>query len=128
MRHPLGRRSGAPMPSDDQPDCPLSPRQQTRNVLLYASLWVLIYLASLVTYIGVIQANLLKPLDFDDKMANLPAGVYLWATPLAVLVVWYFPQVRLLRPLLIGSFLFTAGMSAVVTAAILARDATVVLS
>ena len=41
-------------------DCPLAPRQQTRNILIYGANWALIYLASPVTYVGLVQAALLK--------------------------------------------------------------------
>lgn len=116
------------MATDDQPDCPLSPAQQTRNVVIYALIWGLIYLASPVTYIGVLQATLLKALAFSDTQANLPAGVYLWATPLAVLVIWYFPQVRRLKSLLVGAFLLTASMSAAATAAVLVGGRQAVLA
>lgn len=116
------------MPTDDQPDCSLSPAQQTRNVVIYALIWGLIYLASPVTYIGVLQATLLKALEFGDTQANLPAGVYLWAAPLAVLVIWYFPQVRRLKSLLVGAFLLTASTSAVATTAVLSGRRQAVLA
>ncbi len=98
-------------------DCLLPRQQQRRNLLIYGANWGLIYLASPVTYVGVVQAAFLNRLEFDTTMANLPTGVYLWTSPLAVLIVWAFPQVRMLKPLLIGSFLLTAGMGGLVTAA-----------
>jgi phage shock protein PspC (stress-responsive transcriptional regulator) len=99
--------------------CPLTPRQQTRNLLIYAGNWSFIYLASPATYVGLVHATLLKKLGFSDAMSNLPAGVYLWATPLPVLVAWLFPQVRQLKPLLITAFLAVGSMGALVTTAIL---------
>src|SRR5262245_10290796 len=115
------------MRTDDHADCPLPPRQQTRNLIIYAINWGLIYLASPVTYVGVVQANLLDRLGFTTADANLPASVYLWTTPSAVFVAWYFPQVRLLKPLLAGSFVLAAILGGVVAAAIVLLDRTAVL-
>lgn len=95
-------------------DCPLPASMQTRNLLIFAANWGLIYLASPVTYVGVFQATLVDTLQFTNKQANLPAGVYLWTTPLAVLILCRFPQVRMLRPLLVCAFLAAALLGAVV--------------
>ncbi len=104
------------------PDCPLPTRQQTRNVLLYATNVALIYLASPVTYVGLVHGALLKRLQFSDAVSNLPAGVYLWTTPLPVLVAWYFPRARQLKPLLIGSYLAVALVGAMTTVAVWLLD------
>src|SRR5262249_38362261 len=101
------------------PAGPLSPRDERRNILVYAANWALIYLASPVTYVGLVQATLLDRLGFDRRGANLPAGVYLWATPLAVVVVWLFPRDRQLRPLLVASFLSTGVLGGLVAVAVL---------
>jgi len=103
-------------------DCPLPADQQTRNVLLYATNVALIYLASPVVYVGLVHAALLKRLEFSNTVSNLPSSVYLWTTPLPVLVAWYFPRVRQLKPLLIGSYLAVAVMGAVVTVAVWLDD------
>src|SRR5262249_11215939 len=71
-----------------------------------------------------VQANLLDRLGFTTADANLPASVYLWTTPSAVFVAWYFPQVRLLKPLLAGSFVLAAILGGVVAAAIVLLDRT----
>lgn len=92
--------------------------QQTRNVLLYAFNVALVYLASPVLYVGLVHGALLKRLQFSDAVSNLPGGVYLWTTPLPVLVVWYFPRVRQLKPLLIGSFVAVALVGAFTTVAV----------
>jgi MFS family permease len=104
--------------SPTTPDCPLSPREQTRNILIYAATWALIYLASPVTYVGLLHAALLKRRGFNDTISNLPGGVYLWTLPLPILVVWLFPQVRQLKPLLIASFVVMAGTGAISAAAL----------
>src|SRR3954467_7348810 len=97
----------------DHGDLPVS--QQTQNVLLYALNVALLYLASPVVYVGTLQAVLVNKLNFPNWVANLPGSVYQWATPLPVLVTWYFPQIRLLKRLVIGSFLVVALMGAVTT-------------
>jgi hypothetical protein len=107
---------------------PLTARQQRRNVLIYAANWALIYLASPVTYVGLVQATLLDRLGFASREANLPAGVYLWTTPLAVAVVWLFPRAGQLKPLLAAAFLVTAALGAFVTLAILYLSAGVILA
>lgn len=104
------------------PDCPLPPATQTRNLLIFAANWALIYFASPVTYVGVIQATLVDRLGFTNKEANLPAGVYLWTTPLAVLILCRFPQTRMIKPMIVGAFLATAAMGLVVTLVLLSEN------
>jgi hypothetical protein len=112
--------AGRPDTLSPTPAGPLSPRDERRNILVYAANRTLIYLASPVTYLGLVRATLLDRLGFDRRDANLPAGVYLWATPLAVVVVvWLFPRVRQLRPLLVASFLSTGVLGGVAAAAVL---------
>jgi hypothetical protein len=109
-------------------DCPLTPGEQTRNIVLFAINVGLIYLAAPVTYVSLVHAGLLDSLGYSATIANLPSGVYLWTTPLPVLVVWWFPQVRLLKPLLIASFLAIAVMGGVVMAAVLVLGREMVLA
>jgi len=99
--------------------CPLSRRDQTRNVLIYAANWGLVYLSSPVTYVGLVQAALIDRLGFGSRAANLPAGVYLWSMPLAVVATWLFPRVRSLKKLIVGALLSAAVMGCVVAASIL---------
>lgn len=99
--------------------CPLSRRDQTRNVLIYAANWALIYLSSPVTYVGLVQAALIDRLGFGSREANLPAGVFLWSMPLAVVVIWRFPRVRSLKRLMVGAMLSAALMGCAVAASIL---------
>ncbi len=82
-------------------DCPLSAEQQTRNIFFFAGFWCLFYLAAPVTYVGVTHANLLKELGNTDTMANLPHAVYQWLTAVPVLAAWFFPQPKMLKPLLV---------------------------
>jgi hypothetical protein len=121
------RREVAPAPAA-VPGCPLTPAEQTRNIALYAANIGLVYLASPVTYVGLVHGGLLNRLGFSDTIANLPASVYLWTTPLPVLVAWYFPQVRLLKTLLVVSFLAIAVMGALVAQAVVFLGPNLVLA
>jgi hypothetical protein len=114
--------------ADVTADCPLSPREQTRNILIFAANWSLIYLSSPVTYVGIVQATLVDRLGYGSQAANLPAAVYLWSAPLAVVVIWLFPQVRSLKALLVTAFLSTAVMGGVVAAAVLLLSAEAILA
>ncbi len=109
--------------ADDEPattaDCPLTPRQQTRNLIIYSTNIGLVYLAAPVLYVGIVHAALCQRLGASDKLSNLPSTAYLCATPIPVLVAWYFPYVRLLRRVLSTTYLIIAGMGALVVAALL---------
>jgi MFS family permease len=106
-------------PVEAEADCTLPHSAQTRNMLLYAFIWAMIYSASPVAYVGLLQANLLKDQHFSDTSANLPAGAALWFGPLSILVVCRFTQVRLLKPLLVFFFLLTGAMGGIVAAVLL---------
>ena len=97
-------------------DCPLSASLQSRNMLCFAGLWCLIYLTAPISYVGVTHANLLHDLGNRDTVANLPHGVYQWMTGFPVLVAWFLPQPRLLRPLMVVSLAAKAVITAFVTA------------
>ena len=72
-------------------DCPLSIRQQHRNLVRFAVHISLIYLAAPIVYVGNLDAILLNKLGYSDKVANLPASAYLWTSaPFLVLFTWYF--------------------------------------
>ena len=103
-------------PTDD--DCPLSPAQQARNIFCYAGFWCLVYLTAPVTYVGLTHANLLKELGNSDMVANLPHAVYQWLTALPILVAWFFPQPKLLKPLLVWPLVCISSITAAVALAI----------
>jgi hypothetical protein len=116
---PSGGTSASPAAGPPAGDgCPLAVRDQWRNLIIYAANWGLVYLASPVLYVGVTQATLLKRLAFSDTLCNLPASIYLWCSPVPVLVAWAFPQVRLLRPLIVTALLAMGAMGLVVAAAL----------
>ena len=99
---------------------PVVRRLQTRKSCL-AGLWCLIYLTAPVSYVGVTHANLLHEFGNSDTVANLPHAAYQWMTGLPVLVAWFLPQARWLKPLLVGSLAAKAALTAVVAAAIWLR-------
>jgi MFS family permease len=110
-------------------DCPLSTRQQTRNLLIFGINKSLIYLAGCVLYVGNIDAVLLKKLDYSDKIANLPTTAFFWTTaPFMILFTWYFCQVRMLKPMLAGAYLVMAGTGALMVAALLQPTSSIVLA
>jgi MFS family permease len=99
-------------------DCSLPAVSQTRNIYCFAGFWCLYYLAAPVTYIGLTHANLLKDLGNTDTVANLPHAVYQWLTAFPILVAWFFPHPKLLKPLLITSSLGMATITGVVAVAL----------
>ncbi len=103
----------APSPADS--DCPLSAREQTRNLLLYGANVSLVYLAAPVLYVGMTQAVLCEKLGGSKTVSNLPTTVYFWMTLLPIAVAWYFCAVRHLRPVLVGTYTGIALTGAVVT-------------
>lgn len=99
-------------------DCPLAVRLQMRNVYCSAGLWCLIYLSAPVSYVGVTHANLLNGLGTPDKIANLPHAAYQWMTAFPVLVACFFPQPRLLKPLIMGALTIKMLATVMVAAAL----------
>ena len=88
-------------------DCPLSAREQTRNVILYGVNASLIYLASSTLYVGSVQAALFEKLGKTKTLSNLPITLYFWTMPLPIVVAWYFCSVRHLKRVLIVTYLLT---------------------
>src|SRR3982751_1932280 len=77
--------------------CPLDPRDQMRNLALFASCTGLIYLCAPLLYVGVTQASLCNRLGASDANSNLPATAYFAMTGTPVLVAWLSPYVSALR-------------------------------
>jgi len=73
---------------------------QLRNGLVFMIATSLTYLIAPVTYVGVLHATILDSLQASDTVANLPEAVYLWVTPLPLLIAWFWPSPQLLRPML----------------------------
>jgi hypothetical protein len=100
-------------------ECPLTEREQTRNLVLVGVNTGLSYLASPVLYVGVVQAALAEQLRASATEANLPAVAYLVLSALPLFVSWYFPQAALLKRVLVICYAALAAMSAAVVAVLL---------
>ncbi len=101
-------------PKQTGDDCPLSVTHQHWNIGCFAVYWATYYLTAPVSYIGLTHANLLKGLGNNDTVSNLPLAMYLWLAVVPVLMAWFFPQPRYLKPLA----LLSIGMMAAITAAV----------
>lgn len=99
-------------PPNPLDDCPLPARDQTRNLCCLVIYWCLTYLCAPVSYIGLTHANLLKSLGSSDTMSNLPSAVYQWLIIFPVIVAWWFPRPKHLKPLGMAAI----GMEVVVSA------------
>lgn len=95
-------------------DCPLPAAQQSRNILCFAGFWCLFYLSAPVSYVGLPHANLLEQLGNSNTIANLPHAIYQWLAALPILVAWFFPQPKMLKPLLVLPLLVMAGITGAV--------------
>lgn len=104
--------------------CPLSESQQTRNLLIYGANVSLIFLGAPVLYVGIGQGALCQRLQASETVANLPATMYFWMTPLPIFVAWYFCYARLVKPVLVTTFLTVAAGGAAVAAALLLTRST----
>ena len=99
-------------------DCPLLAAQQARNIFCFAGFWCLFYLVAPVSYVGLTHANLLKDLGNSDTIANLPHAVYQWLTALPIVVAWFLPQPKMLKPLLVYPLILMAAVTGAVALAI----------
>lgn len=100
-------------------DCPLSPAEQTRNLLVFAACKGLIYLAAPVLYVGVTQAALCDKLGANARLSNLPSTLYftMWVMPL--FVAWFMPYVSYLKRILVCCYLAVAVIEAAVALALM---------
>jgi len=105
-------------------DCPLPWPIQQRNSLLYGLFWCLFYFAAPITYVGNTHANLLSNLGASDLAANLPHAFYQWFTACPILVAWFLPQPKVLRPLIVGALSAMTFAAALVAASLWLRLST----
>ena len=105
--------------ADVDTDCPLTRREQTRNLLLFATCTGAIYLAAPVGYVGLTQASLCDRLGASTTVANLPATAYFTFTVTPVLLAWLVPEVSRLKRNLAICFALNAAAMAVVAAVLL---------
>ncbi len=100
--------------------CPLSARQQNRNLVLFGINKSLTYLAGPVMYIGYLDAVLINKLDYSNKIANLPSTAGACTTaPLLVLFTWYFCRVQMLKPVLVIAYAVMATSGLIASAGLL---------
>lgn len=97
----------------DSGEFSLSVADQKRNGLVFMTSMSLIYLIAPVTYVGVLHATILDSLEASDTVANLPEAVYLWVTPLPLLIAWFWPSPQLLRPMLTWALIVKGAAGAI---------------
>src|SRR5262245_4082378 len=88
---------------------------QRRNSLVFIVNTSLMYFVAPVLYVGILQAAICNSLGASDTLANLPASVYLWMSPLPVLISWLWPSPRVSRQLLVAAYVLigaAGGMAA----------------
>ena len=86
----------------------LSEHAQRRNSLVFILNNAIGYFVAPVFYVGVLHAAILSSLGFSDTIANLPESVYMWMTPLPVLIAWFWPSTRHLRRMLVMTYVCKA--------------------
>lgn len=95
----------------------LPEHRQRRNSLVFILNNSIGYFVAPVFYVGVLHAAILSSLGFSDTIANLPESVYMWLTPLPVLIAWFWPSTRYLRRMLVTTYAFK-GSAGLVAAAL----------
>src|SRR5262245_29981083 len=104
--------------SPESDDCPLTRRQQTRNLLIFAACISLNYLTAPVSYVSV-QPGLCRKLGASDTVANMPLTLYLAFPLVAVVLAWAVPYVSWLRRNLVTCFALTSLSQATVAGALM---------
>ncbi len=85
----------------------VTPEMDQRNGWLFLAMYIFVYLAAPVTYVGVVQATLCSRIGADATIANLPASSFLFGG-FAPLVLSLIVPHRLERRLLVYSNAITA--------------------
>jgi hypothetical protein len=98
--------------------CPLSDREQTRNLILVGINTSLCYLGAPVLYADLVHTSLCRALQASATVANLPSTAYLVMSAMPLFVAWLFPQVRSLKALMVGCYSSLAASGAVVSASL----------
>jgi len=84
------------------------PPHSQRNLILFATIVGLQYLAAPVIYVGLTQASLLHFLEANPIIANLPGASFFVMASLAALAAWAFPRVSQIKPVLVFCYGFDA--------------------
>lgn len=96
-------------PSPPVPDtCPLSHRDQTRNLVLFGVNTALFYVAAPVLLVGILQGAVCNQLGASATVANLPSSAYLVMGSMPVFVAALFPRVSLLKPVMVVCYALLA--------------------
>lgn len=90
-----------------------------KNLRIFATIVALQYLAAPVIYVGITQASLLKQLEANALVANLPGASFFVMATLVALVAWAFPKVRHLKPILMSCYGLAAITSALTAVALI---------
>src|SRR6185437_6319036 len=104
-------------PADAAPDVELPVRQQRWNSLVFLLSYAVSYFVAPVFYVGVVHAAIIHSFHFSDTVANLPETVFFWMFPLPILITWFWPQTKYLKPILASSFLLK-GLAGLLVAAL----------
>jgi hypothetical protein len=86
-------------------DADLPDTAQRWNSFVFLISYSISYFVAPVFYVGVVHAAIIHSYRFSDTVANLPETVFLWMLPLPILITWFWPSTRFLRPILATSFL-----------------------
>lgn len=113
----LDDESPAATPAADSSGLPEA--AQRKNSYVFAALISLTYFTAPVLYVGMVQAALCKRLELSNTLANLPTTVYLAMAWFPVVCAWWFPQARMLRPLVRTAYAAQAIMGAIMAAVLL---------
>lgn len=114
--------------TDADPDtCPLSEREQTRNIIIFASTQALLYLVAPIVYVGLVQAALLDKLGASKSLSNVPLALAHCVAIVPVLVAWFIPYVRHLKTVICYGYLLYAGTGAIVVGALCLQKPTFVI-
>src|ERR1700682_3336416 len=84
--------------------CPLSDREQTRNLVVVGINTGLCYLGAPILYADLVHASLCRALQTSATVANLPSTAYLVMSAMPLFVAWMFPQVRMLKPIMVTCY------------------------
>ena len=93
---------------------PVSERDQLRNVILFGVNTGLMFLGSAVLNVGRVHAPVCKYLGASDLVCNLPSSAYLLMAASPLVVSCLFPQVSLLKRILVVCYTSVAAMTGLV--------------
>ena len=98
---------------------PVSESDQLRNVMLFGINTGLMFLGSSVLNVGRFHATVCKALGAPDWVCNLPWCAYLIMAAAPLVIASLFPQVSLLKRVLVVCYSLLAAMAAIVAVSLL---------